>query len=114
MNLTHLPDGRSIGDTAVMVALTARPAGTIRRHCHRLDDGYDVQACTELLATTPDVLLFTTRQAQEYLGIPAGTVRSWACRVAQTGLRALDYDKNGRALYDVTELLELRDRGETP
>lgn len=114
MNLTHLPDGRSIGDTQVLVALTARPAGTIRKHCRREPGGYDIAACTELLATSPDPLLLTTRQAQEYLGIPAGTVRSWACRVAQTGLRALDYDRNGRALYDVTELLELRDRGETP
>jgi hypothetical protein len=110
LKLQHLPDGRSIGDTQVLVALTARPAGTIRRHCQRLDDGYDIQACTELLATAPDVLLLTARQAQQYLGIPSGTVYSWASR---RRLHSLDYDGNGRPLYDVADLLQLRE-GETP
>jgi hypothetical protein len=110
LNLTHLPDGRSIGDTAVMVALTARPAGTIRRHCHRLDDGYDIAACTETLATAPDPLLLTARQAQQYLGIPSGTVYSWASR---RQLHSLAHDGNGRPLYDVADLLRLNE-GDQP
>jgi hypothetical protein len=110
LNLTHLPDGRSIGDTQVLVALTARPAATVRKHCQREQDGYDVQACTELLATAPDPLLLTARQAQQYLGIPSGTVYSWASR---RQLHSLDHDRNGRPLYDVADLLRLN-QGETP
>lgn len=105
MNLTHLPEGRSIADTAVLVALAARPAATIRRHCHRDVGGYDVQACTEQLADVGDPIVVTARQAEQYLGIPSGTVYSWHSRRA---LRSLDHTDDGRPLYDVGDLLRLR------
>ena len=105
MKLQHLPDGRSVGDTAVLVALTARPPAAIRRHCARHADGYDVQVCTETLAGVPDPILLTARQAQEYRGIPSGTVYSWASRSL---LRSLDHTTDGRPLYDVGDLLRLR------
>jgi hypothetical protein len=110
LKLLHLPDGRSVGDTNVMVALTARPAATIRRHCRREPDGYDVASCTDVLAAVPDPILLTSRQAEQYLGIPAGTVRSWACRAL---LRSLDHTPDGRPLYDVGDLLKLRQAGDT-
>lgn len=105
MNLTHLPDGRSVGDTHVLVALTARPPAAVRRHCPRTEAGYDVQVCTEVLAAQPDPILLTARQAEQYLGIPSGTVYSWASRGL---LRSLDHTPDGRPLYDVGDLLRLR------
>jgi hypothetical protein len=107
--LQHLPDGRSVGDTHALAALTARPAAAVRRHCPRDEAGYDVQTCTALLDGEPDPVLVTARQAQQYLGIPSGTVYSWASRGA---LRSLDHTPDGRPLYDVADLLRLR--GETP
>lgn len=110
MKLQHLPDGRSIGDTQVLVALTARPAATIRRHCPRGEHGYDVETSTSVLADADDPIVMTARQAEQYLGIPSGTVYSWASR---GGLRALDHTPDGlRPLYDVGDLLRLR-QGET-
>lgn len=109
MNLLHLPDGRSMGDTQVLVALTARPAAAVRKHCRRDEHGYDVQACTEQLAVVPDPILLTARQAEQYLGIPSGTVYSWASRSKSTGLRSLDHTDSGQPLYDVGDLLKLRE-----
>lgn len=105
MKLQHLPDGRTIADTAVLVALTARPAAAVRKHCHRDVGGYDVQACTEQLADVGDPIVVTARQAEQYLGIPSGTVYSWASRRL---LRSLDHTPDGRPLYDVGDLLRLR------
>lgn len=105
MKLQHLPDGRSVGDTDVMVALTTRSAAAVRRHCPRSADGYDIHACTEALSGAADPVLLTARQAQQYLGIPSGTVYSWASRSL---LRSLDHDPLGRPLYDVGDLLRLR------
>lgn len=110
MNLTHLPDGRSVADTAVLVALTARPPAAIRRHCQRGEHGYDVQACTEQLADVGDPITLTARQAEQYLGIPSGTVYSWHSRRA---LRSLDHTPDGRPLYDVGDLLRLRQGDQT-
>ena len=109
MKLLHLPDGRSIGDTNVLVALTARPAAAVRRHCHRLHDGYDIAACTETLDGAPDPILVSAPEAETWLKIPKGTVYSWAGRGR---LRALDHSPDGRQpLYDVGDLLELREKG---
>jgi hypothetical protein len=105
LKLEHLPDGRSIGDTNVLVALTARPAAAVRRHCRRSDDGYDIDTATAVLAEVPDPILLTARQAEQYLGIPSGTVYSWAGR---RQVRSLDHDDAGRPLYDVGDLLKLR------
>jgi hypothetical protein len=105
-----MPDGRSIGDTNVLVALTARPAATIRRHCEREPDGYDVARCTEVLADAVDPIVMTARQAEQYLGIPSGTVYSWAGR---RQVRSLDHTAEGRPLYDVGDLLRLR-QGDQP
>jgi hypothetical protein len=105
LKLEHLPDGRSVGDTSVLVALTARPAATIRRHCPRDEHGYDVAECEQLLTAAPDPILLTARQAEQYLGIPSGTVYAWASR---RRLRSLDHTPDGRPLYDVGDLLKLR------
>jgi hypothetical protein len=108
LNLTHLPDGRSIGDTQVLVALTARPAAAVRRHCHRDEHGYDIDTATAVLAEVPDPILLTARQAEQYLGIPSGTVYSWAGR---RQLFSLDHTDDGRQpLYDVGDLLKLRQK----
>jgi hypothetical protein len=104
LKLLHL-DGRSIGDTQVLVALTARPAAAVRRHCPRDEHGYDIDASTAVLADVPDPILLTARQAEQYLGIPSGTVYSWAGRQQ---VRSLDHTDDGRPLYDVGDLLKLR------
>lgn len=106
MILQHLPDGRMIGDTQLMAALTARPPATVRRHCPRSEHGYDVRACEAILHEADDPVLLTARQAEQYLAIPAGTVRSWACR---GDLRSYDHTAAGRPMYDVGELLALRE-----
>lgn len=62
-----------------------------------------------MIAETTVVVLLTARQAQQYLGIPAGTVYSWASR---GGLRALDRDSLGRPRYSVGDLLHLRTTGD--
>jgi hypothetical protein len=109
LKLTHLPGGRSVADTAVMVALTTRSAAAVRKHCERGELGYDVQACEQALSGADDPVLLTARQAQQYLGIPSGTVYSWASR---GGVRSLDHDQMGRPLYDVGDLLRLRQTGD--
>lgn len=58
---------------------------------------------------TTIVVLLTARQAQQYLGIPAGTVYSWASRGE---LRALDRDSHARPRYSVGDLLHLRTTGD--
>lgn len=104
MIIEHLPDGRTVGDTAALAAVTARPAATIRRHCTRTEHGYDVAACTAVLAERPDPVLLSAPDAHRYLGIPGGTVRSWASRGV---LRALDRDGSGRPLYAADDLTHL-------
>src|SRR5690606_3190206 len=97
MLLQHLPDGRIIGDTQLMAALTGRPPATVRVHCPRHELGYDVRECEAILHEADDPVLLTARQAEQYLAIPAGTVRAWACRGA---LRSRDHNPAGRPLYD--------------
>ena len=80
MLLQHLPDGRTIGDTQLMAALTGRPPAAVRVHCPRGEHGYDVRECEAILREADDPVVLTARQAEQYLAIPAGTVRAWACR----------------------------------
>ena len=52
------------------------------------------------------VVLLSAAEAQRYLGLPAGTVRSWVSRGA---LRPLACDDYGRPRYEVATLLALRE-----
>jgi hypothetical protein len=101
----HLPDGRTIADTAAMAALTGRPVHAIRRHCPRESRGYDVARCETALLAQPDPIVLTARDAEQYMGIPTGTVRSWASRglLHSLGLR------DGWPAYDAADLAALRD-----
>lgn len=106
MKLRHLDDGRSLADTQTMAALTARPPAAVRRYCTRELLGYDVTTCTRQLAGTPDPVTLSARQAQQYLGIPANTVYQWAYR---RRLHSCDHDERGRPLYDVDDLMRLKE-----
>jgi hypothetical protein len=106
VKIDHQPGGVTIADTQVIAALFARPAAAVRRHCPRHALGYDVATCEAILAEAPDLILVTARQAQQYLAIAAGTVRSWACRGA---IRSYDHTAEGWPLYDVGELLALKE-----
>jgi hypothetical protein len=103
--------GRSVADTDAMAAVTGRTAWAIRAHCTRQPAGYDVDDCAATLAAIPDPILLTAAQAQQYLGIPAGTVRSWASR---DHLQSHDRDQHGHPLYDLLDLARLRTTGEPP
>lgn len=108
MIVEHEPGGRSIADTDALTAITTRPPALIRRHGHRLPTGrYDVQQTIEQLAHLPDPVLLTAADAHRYLGIPDGTIRSWASRGL---LRSYDRDPSGRPLYDAADLHTLNDR----
>lgn len=107
MKIDHQPGGRSLADTAALVVLLARPAAAIRKHCPRDEAGYDIALCEQILAGEDDPILMTARQAEQYLGIPAGTVRAWACRGQ---LRSYDHTPDGlRPMYDVGDLLRLKE-----
>jgi hypothetical protein len=99
----HLPDGRTIADTQALVALTGRPVHAIRRHCPREDRGYDVARCETALLAQPDPIVLTARDAERYMGIPGGTVRSWASR----GLLRPLGERDGWPAYDVSDLARL-------
>lgn len=106
MRLQHLPNGRTVGDTQLLAALSGRSVAAVRRHCTRGEHGYDVEKCLTTLAGAHDPVVLTARQAERYLAIPAGTVRAWAHRGK---LRPLDYTPTGYPLYDATDLLRLRE-----
>lgn len=108
MKIDHQLDGTTIADTMAIAALFARPRATVRRYCRRHPGGYDVAVCEVVLNTAPDLILITARDAQRYLNIPAGTVRAWACRAA---IRSYDHTAEGRPLYDVGDLLRLKENG---
>ena len=104
MHVEHLPNGRTIVDTAAMAALARRPPAAIRQHCTRSTAGYDADACTVQLDGAPDPILLTAAQAWQYLGIRAGTIRS---RASRRQLRALDRNEHGHPLYALTDLDQL-------
>lgn len=95
-----------MADTMAIATLYARPAATVRRHCQRHAQGYDVKMCEHTLIDAPDLILITARDAQLYLHIPAGTVRAWACRGA---IRSYEHTAQGRPMYDVGDLLRLKE-----
>ena len=82
MILRDLPDGRTVGDTAGMAALTGRHPATVRVLGRGLRgaDGYDADVMTVVLAGKPDPVLLTAQEAERYLGIPAGTIYVWVHR----------------------------------
>lgn len=105
MLIEHRGD-RSIADTDGMRAVTGRRPWVIRSACDRGPDGYDVDHCVTVLRGVRDPVLITSVDAETYLGIPRGTVRSWASR----GLvRSYESNANGRPLYDAVLLADLRD-----
>lgn len=106
MIVDHLPDGRTIADTAAMAALTGRPVHAIRRHCPREPRGYDVARCETALLAQPDPIVLTARDAEQYMGIKAGTIYSW---VSRGQLAPLDR-RDGRPVYDVADLTKLKDQ----
>lgn len=104
MRINHLY-GRSVADTAAMVALTRRTPWAVRTLCERDPEGYDVKKCTATLADNPHHgRLLTAADAQKYLGIPAGTVRAWA---SAGRLDKVDRDPRGYPLYDAAQLVKL-------
>lgn len=104
MIVSHLPHG-TVADTAAMRAITGRSAWSIRSTCPRGPAGYDVAACTaHLHADLYEPILLTAAQAAHFLGVPAGTVRSWANRGR---LASHDRDGLGRPLYDAVRIAEL-------
>ena len=106
MIVDHLPDGRTIADTAAMAALTGRPVHAIRRHCPREPRGYDVARCETALLAQPDPIVLTARDAEQYMGIKAGTIYSW---VSRGQLAPLDR-RDGRPVYDVADLTQLKEQ----
>lgn len=102
--ITHLPHG-TVADTAAMTAITGRSAWAVRSLCVRGAHGYDVAACSAHLRTDLyEPVLLTAAQAAHFLGVPAGTVRSWANRGR---LASHDRDGFGRPLYDAVRIAEL-------
>lgn len=104
MIISHLSRG-SVADTAAMTAITGRSAWSVRATCPRDETGYDVAECSALLRAAPyEPTLLTATQAQRYLGVAAGTVRSWAYRGQ---LVSHDRDERGSPLYDALVIAEL-------
>lgn len=102
--IIHTP-GATVADTAAMRAITGRSAWSIRSTCPREPAGYDVAECSAQLRAEPyEPPLITAAQAQRYLGVSAGTVRSWANRGR---LVSHDRDGSGRPLYDALRIAEL-------
>lgn len=107
MRIDHL-FGRSVADTDAMAALTKRPPAAVRILCLREDQGYDVDTCTLRLEQHPqDPVLLTAAQAQQLLGIPAGTVRQWA---SNQRIRAHSRNTRGHPLYHAADLDRLNRR----
>ena len=110
MRIDHLY-GRSVADTAAMVALTRRTPWAVRTLCERDEEGYDIDTCTATLQANPHHgRLMTAADAQKYLGVPANRVYQWAYR---SELRAVD-THDGRPVYLVEDLLRLIARADTP
>ena len=79
------PDGRVLVDRETLATALGRPAGTIRRRCTpAAGELYDLQHAVGRLADLdrpdPADVALTAAEAQQWLGIAAGTIRSWASR----------------------------------
>jgi hypothetical protein len=60
--------------------------------------------------------LFTAAEAERILGIPAGTIRSWAVDRPARPQRIWSYglDQHGRPMYDRDDLIRERDKHKQP
>lgn len=106
----QLPNGRLLMDREALATLTGRPAATIRARCTPIGHArgqplYDTLDACALLDVTEDVDVLTAAQAHQQLGIPAGTIRSWASRSV---LVAFVLDEQDRPLYRTADLVALR------
>lgn len=107
MIVTHDGD-RTIADTAALVALLGRSAWSVRTLCRREPAGYDLDTCSAALDASPaEPVLLNASQAQQYLGLAAGTVRKWASRKRITSHAT---DPAGRPLYALDDLLQVAGR----
>lgn len=97
-------------DAEALAVLTGRPAATVRAHCDPVDTVrgvplYDVDAACASLSVVEDAETVTAAEAPLRLGIPSGTVRSWACR-GRIGQYSVD--DHGRPLYRRVDLESAR------
>lgn len=103
MIVEHQP-GRTLLDRHALAALLGRSPETIARHCTPQPCGrYDAELAERQLDGAPDVVPITAGEAHRYLGVPPGTIRSWASRgrLAAVGARGR------QALYDAVQLATL-------
>lgn len=101
MIVARQPDGRTLLDREALAALLGRSVETITRHCTPEPCGrYDATTAEHQLAGAPDVVPITAREAARYLGVPAGTVRSWASR----GRIHVVGRRRHETLYDAADL----------
>lgn len=56
----------------------------------------------------PHGRLLSPVEAQQHLGIPAATVRTWHHRRRRTGLHAAGRDRHGRPLFYEADLLAMK------
>jgi excisionase family DNA binding protein len=106
------PPESLICDTARMAALTARRPATIRHLCRDLRGpaGYDYNQCLPILDAHPEeVVVLTAAEAEQYLGVKAGTVRQWVHRGL---MKAVDRNGDGHPRYNSSDLQRLRARME--
>lgn len=102
--IVPLDDGRILADRQMLAELLKRSVETVARHCTPEPTGlYDADRAQAALDGAPDVVPLTAREAQQYLGIAPGTVRSWASRgrIHAVGRRG------HQALYDAADLASL-------
>ncbi len=101
MIVARQPDGRTLLDREALAVLLGRTVETVARHCTPEPDGrYDAALAQAALAAAPDVVPLTAPEARRYLGVPVGTVRSWASRG-----RLLAVGRRGpHRLYDAADL----------
>lgn len=101
MIVARQPDGRTLLDREALAALLGRSAETITRHCTPESCGrYDAALAEQQLAGVPNVVPMTASEAQTYLGIRPGTIRSRASR----GLLRPVGRRGHQALYDAADL----------
>lgn len=102
-------EGGTVADTGALAALVGRSRWVVRAHGVR-DSGarlYDVDATVRVLEAVPEPILCNATQAQQHLGLRAGTVRSWASRGR---IHSWAKDRAGRPLYDLADLQRLAER----
>lgn len=100
-----------VRDTQQLHAITGRHRATIRTLCAHLrgPDGYAYPDAVGVLDAQPhgEVVLVTAAQAEQYLGIPASTIRRWWL---DGDLHHADLDERGTRRYLPDDLRRLADR----